>query len=150
MLGSSNIQRFSKTGKAPAPGEASSAGQDEASASAPLLRKVLVVDDEIDLADMAAALLSAHGLEVAVAYSAHDAIRLLGSDEGIDAVFSDIVMPGMTGLQLADVVGEMYPKVKVVLASGYALPSLLAGHERRYLYATKPYRIDTILRLLRS
>jgi DNA-binding NtrC family response regulator len=99
---------------------------------------------------MAAALLSAHGLEVAVAYSAHDAIRLLGSDEGIDAVFSDIVMPGMTGLQLADVVGEMYPKVKVVLASGYALPSLLAGHERRYLYATKPYRIDTILRLLRS
>ena len=150
MLGTSNIQRFSKTGKPPAPGEASSAGQDEASASAPLLRKVLVVDDEIDLADMAAALLSAHGLEVAVAYSAHDAIRLLGSDDGIDAVFSDIVMPGMTGLQLADAIREMYPKVKVVLASGYALPSLLASHERPYLYATKPYRIDTILKLLRS
>lgn len=150
MAGTWNIQRCNTSGKPPALGRAFNAGQDEENASAPLLRKVLVVDDEVDLADMAAALLRAHGLEVAVAYSAHEAIRLLGSDDGIDAVFSDIVMPGMTGLQLADAIREMHPKVKVVLASGYALPSLLAGRERPYQYATKPYRIDTILRLLRS
>jgi hypothetical protein len=44
----------------------------------------------------------------------------------------------------------MYPRVKIVLASGYALPELLAGRERPYLFATKPYRIDTILKLLHS
>jgi CheY-like chemotaxis protein len=115
-----------------------------------LLRKVLVVDDEPDLAEFAAALLGAHGLGVVVAHSGHEAMQRLQDDEEIDAVFSDVMMPGMTGVQLADAVREMYPRVKIVLASGYALPELLAGRERPYLFATKPYRIDTIIRLLHS
>lgn len=115
-----------------------------------LLRKVLVVDDEEDLAEMAAALLEAHGLEVLVAYSAHEALRLLQDNGDVDALFSDVVMPGMTGLQLADAVTEMYPKVKVVLASGYTLPSLLDSRERPYLYTSKPYKIDAILKLLNT
>jgi hypothetical protein len=44
----------------------------------------------------------------------------------------------------------MYPKVKVVLASGFTVPSLLANRERPYLYTPKPYKIDTVLALLRS
>jgi len=115
-----------------------------------LLRKVLVVDDEPDLADFAAALLGAHGLAAVVAHSGHEAMQRLQEDDEIDAVFSDVMMPGMTGVQLADAVREMYPSVKIVLASGYALPELLAGRERPYLFAAKPYRIDTILKLLRS
>ena len=115
-----------------------------------MLRKVLVVDDEPDLADFAAALLSARGLEVLVAYSAQEAVRLLAADNEIDAVVSDVVMPGMTGLQLADAIQEMYPRVKVVLTSGYTLPDLLTNRERPYLFATKPYRIETILNLLNS
>jgi CheY-like chemotaxis protein len=115
-----------------------------------LLRKVLVVDDEQDLADMAAALLGAHGLEVVVAYSAYAAMQFLADDKEIDAVFSDVVMPGMTGLQMADAIREMYPRIKIVLASGYTLPALLANRERPYLYTNKPYKIDTILKLLRS
>jgi CheY-like chemotaxis protein len=123
----------------------------EMGATAPaLLRKVMVVDDEHDLADLAAALLSAHGLEVVVAYSARVAMDLLQQDDQIDAIFSDIVMPGMTGLELADAVREMYPRVKIVLASGYALPSLLANRERPYLYTSKPYKIETILSLLHT
>jgi two-component system OmpR family response regulator len=113
-----------------------------------LLHKVLVVDDEEDLADMAAALLGTRGLEVLVAYSAHEALRILQDNPDIDALFSDIVMPGMTGLQLADAVTEMYPEVKIVLASGYTLPKLLTERERAYLYTSKPYRIDAVLKLL--
>jgi two-component system, OmpR family, response regulator len=125
---------------------------DPAEALAPraLLRKVLVVDDEQDLADMAGALLGAHGLDVLVAYSAHEALRLLQAEPDIDALFSDVVMPGMTGLQLADAVTEMYPRVKVVLASGYTVPALLDNRERPYLYTSKPYKIDAILKLLRT
>jgi DNA-binding LytR/AlgR family response regulator len=59
-------------------------------------------------------------------------------------------MPGMTGLQMADAIREMYPRIKIVLASGYTLPALLANRERPYLYTNKPYKIDTILNLLRS
>lgn len=115
-----------------------------------MLRKVLVVDDETDLADMAAILLGARGLEVVVAYSGLEAIQALEQHGDIDALLSDVVMPGMTGLQLADAVRELYPKVKIVLASGYTVPSLLTGRERPYLYTPKPYKIDTILKLLES
>jgi CheY-like chemotaxis protein len=124
--------------------------QDPGKALHTLLRKVLVVDDEPDLAEFAAALLDAHGLGVVVAHSGHEAIQRLQEDDEIDAVFSDVMMPGMTGIQLADAVRDMYPRVKIVLASGYALPELLTGRERPYLFAAKPYRIDTILKLLHS
>ena len=153
MLGTWNMHRCNSGDGPPAAGRGVPAVDAEAAASPallPRLRKVLVVDDEQDLADMAQALLGAHGLDVVVAYSAQEALRVLASDNEIDAVFSDVVMPGMTGLQLADAVTEMYPTIKVVLASGYTLPALLAERERHYLFATKPYRIETILKLLRT
>jgi len=125
-------------------------GDDEAAAAAGLVRKVLVVDDEVDLADMAEALLTSRGLEVVVAHSAIDALKILDQDAGIDAVFSDVMMPGMNGLQLADAVSEFFPRIKIVLTSGFTGPAMLADRERSYLFATKPYRIDTILALLRS
>lgn len=124
--------------------------QEETGFAGRLLRKVLVVDDEEDLATLAGALLSSEGLDVVVANSALDALRILEKDRDIDAIFSDVMMPGMTGLQLADAVREMYPRVKIVLTSGYTLPALLAGRQTHYLFAPKPYRIDTVLKLLRS
>jgi two-component system OmpR family response regulator len=116
----------------------------------PLLRKVLIVDDEQDLADMASFLLQARGLEVLVAYSAQEALQLLQREGNVDAIVSDIMMPGMTGLQLADAVREMYPSVKIVLTSGYTLPAPLMERDRPYLYTPKPYQIETILKLLHT
>lgn len=113
-------------------------------------RTVLVVDDERDLADLAEALLTGSGFAVRVAYSAAQALWMLGTDREIDALFSDIMMPGMTGLQLADTVGTLYPDVKIVLTSGYTAPALLAGIGGAYPYVPKPYRIDTVVRLLRT
>lgn len=114
------------------------------------VRKVLVVDDEEDLASLAEALLSSEGLDVVVANSAKDALTLLAAHDDIDAIFSDVMMPDMTGLQLADAVSEMFPRIKVVLTSGYTLPSLLADRKRHYLFTPKPYRLETIMKLLRS
>jgi CheY-like chemotaxis protein len=115
-----------------------------------VLRKVLVVDDEAELADLTAILLGARGLNVLTAYSAEEALRLLGSDVEIDAVVSDVVMPGMSGLELGDAVREMYPRVKVVLVSGFAPSDILTSRERPYLFASKPYNMETLLKLLHS
>lgn len=124
--------------------------QEEYGLAGRLLRKVLVVDDEEDLAFMAGALLSTEGMDVVVAHTAMAALDILAQDQDIDAIFSDVMMPGMTGLQLADTVREMYPRVKIVLTSGYTLPALLANRQTHYLFAPKPYRIDTVMKLLRS
>ena len=114
--------------------------------------KVLVVDDERDLADLTELLLCSHGLKVAVAYSAGEALRALETDSDINAVFSDVMMPGMNGLQLAGVIRKLYPHVKILLTSGYTSPTLLAEHrpEPPYLFTAKPYRIETVVELLRS
>lgn len=114
------------------------------------VRKVLVVDDEHDIAELAELLLSSHGFDVLVAFSAQEALQILAKDNTIDAVFSDIVMPGMSGLELADQITASYPHVKIVLTSGYAQPAQIAGRPLRYLCTPKPYRIDTVLRLLRT
>jgi CheY-like chemotaxis protein len=150
MVATSNTNWCSKSGAPHGAAGLPSPGPEPQEGAHALLRKVLVVDDEPDLAEFAAALLDAHGLAAVVAHSGHEAMQRLQEDGDIDAVFSDVMMPGMTGVQLADAIREMYPRVKIVLASGYVLPELLAGRERPYLFAAKPYRIDTVLTLLRS
>ncbi|WP_288380807.1 response regulator [uncultured Massilia sp.] len=115
-----------------------------------LIRKVLLVDDEPDVADMAEVLLAAHGLDTVVAYSGPDALLALASHPDIDAVVSDVMMPGMTGLELAEQIDQRYPKVKVVLASGYMAPDMTQGQPLRRLFLAKPYRIEQLLTLLRS
>ena len=150
MYGTSNVRWSFSKAVPPAFAGAQRADEEEARPAAGLVRKVLVVDDEADLADLAAALLSSRGLDVVVANSARDALQLLGQDAGIDAVFSDVMMPGMNGLQLADAVSELFPRIKIILTSGYTVPSLMENRERRYLFTTKPYRLDTIMTLLRS
>jgi CheY-like chemotaxis protein len=145
-----NIRQLSSNDVPPG-GEGRHELEQEASPDAAgLVRKVLVVDDEADLADLAEALLSSCGLAVVVANSATEALHLLAQDGEIDAVFSDVMMPGMNGLQLADAVSEFYPRVKIVLTSGYTVPAMLEDRQRRYLFTAKPYRLETIMKLLRS
>lgn len=148
MYSTTNVLWTANGGRPLFPGSA--AAKADAAESRGLVRKVLVVDDEPDLADTAGMLLNAYGLEVVVAYSAHDALEALQSDAGIDAIFSDIMMPRMTGLQLADVVNEMYPSIKIVLTSGYTRSTLLESSGRPYPFATKPYVMTEILDLLRK
>jgi DNA-binding NtrC family response regulator len=109
--------------------------------------KVLVVDDERDLADVTGALLSAHDIANHVVYSAQEGLRAIEQDSEINAVFSDIMMPEMTGLHLASEIKDRYPEVKVVLTSGFTSLDVLAAHERPYVFTPKPYRIETVIKL---
>ena len=115
-----------------------------------LLRKVLLVDDEADGAEIAAVLLRSNGFEVVVAHSASEALQALQDDKEIGVVLSDIMMPDMTGLQLADTVRETHPMIKIVLMSGYVAPALLKNREHEYLFVEKPYKMDTLLKVLGS
>jgi len=126
------------------------AGGQDARAQVGGVRKVLVVDDEADVADLAEMLLSAHGMDAIVAYSGAAALDMLATHPDIDAVISDVMMPGMNGLELAERITSSYPAVKIILASGYMAPSMFNGQPLKQLFIAKPYRIDQLLRLLRT
>lgn len=81
---------------------------------------ILVLDDELALADIAAVQLSHLGYSILKVLDAEHALDLLAVNNTIDLVFSDIVMPGkIDGYQLAALVYEKYPCCKVLLASGF-------------------------------
>lgn len=84
-------------------------------------RCVLVVEDNIGVGQFATQLLEDMGYQTAWVTSAEEALERLGSDgDGFDIVFSDVVMPGMGGVELAKRLMRDLPDMPVVLASGYS------------------------------
>jgi PAS domain S-box-containing protein len=112
---------------------------------------VLIVEDEPDLMDVASALFISMGYEVITASNSREALNLLATRE-IDILFTDVIMPGMNGVELATHAHEHYPHVRVILASGYPLPALKLedANLEDFIFVGKPYRLSDLARALRS
>lgn len=80
---------------------------------------VLVVDDNRDSVEGVAMLLESSGHPVVRAYSAPQALDLLDQDPSIRLVLSDVRMPQLDGFDFFRVVAHRYPKLPVVLMTGY-------------------------------
>jgi PAS domain S-box-containing protein len=86
---------------------------------------ILVVEDERLVRDITTLLLTRSGYEViAVADGAGAMVRLANHDEPIDALVTDVIMPNMSGTELAEWTMDRYPHVGVVLLSGYTAETL--------------------------
>jgi CheY-like chemotaxis protein len=70
------------------------------------------------------------GYRVTSATNGRDALNHLRSALPIDLLFTDIVMPGMNGLQLTEEARRLRPGIKILLTSGYATDTLLSGKGR--------------------
>ncbi len=102
-------------------------------------RSVLVVEDNISVGQFATQLLDDLGYHTTWVTSAEDALERLGPDgDGFDIVFSDVVMPGMGGVELARRLANDLPVLPVVLASGYSNTLAQEGVEGIELLR-KPY-----------
>lgn len=112
--------------------------------------KFLLVDDNADLLDMTVELFRDSGFEVYSAASGAEALKVLKLNPNIDAILTDVVMPGMSGLELAHEVRKRYPSVTVILVSGYPNPATEAGHGsvHQFNFLRKPYRMEQVMRLL--
>ena len=93
--------------------------------------RILVVDDEKDVELLFKQKfrreVKSKKLDLVFAFSGQEALDLLGTYEPpkVVYIFSDINMPGMTGLELLDIVKEKYPNIKVSMISAY-------GDEQNY------------------
>ena len=117
------------------------------------VERVLIVEDEPDLMDVAASLFTSMGYDVLTASSGREAMDVL-EQRDVDILFTDVVMPnGMDGLELASYTRTHYPDTKIMLASGYPLPALKQRHGQDlndFAFVNKPYRLADLARTLRS
>ena len=125
--------------------------QDEDAPSEDQSDKVLVVDDEPDVLDMAAALFRTIGYEVYTANSGSTALEILERSNDISVLFTDVMMPSMTGIELAKRARQLRPDMKILLASGYPLPALKAQHSGidEFAFMNKPYKLAELAKKLR-
>ncbi len=112
--------------------------------SYPATGTVLVVEDHPDLANLAADLFGQLQLGIKVVHRASTALELLRAGQRVDLVFSDIMMrDGMSGLELAQVIGAEFPGLPILLTSGYsdvAANAATAGFQ----VIPKPYRMEEL------
>ena len=111
--------------------------------------RILVVDDDIDLAEAMCEGLGISGHDAEACSSGAAALDLLAA-KPLDAVVSDISMPGMSGYQLLDAVQDRWPGLPVVLMTGFSPTT--AGGERRVpvRILQKPVEIPGLLAALAS
>jgi PAS domain S-box-containing protein len=111
---------------------------------------VLLVEDNSDVGDFASHMLQDLGYEATWVPEAQSALALLAEDElRYDVVFTDVVMPGMSGIDLGRKIRRLYPGLPVVLASGYSTVLAEEGHTGFELLH-KPYSVEAISRVLRK
>jgi CheY-like chemotaxis protein len=111
-------------------------------------RRVLVVEDNVEVGTFSTQLLQDLGYEPTWAANGEEALRLLAETNGFDAVFSDVVVPGMSGIELGREIQRRHPGLPVVLTSGYS--EVLAQEGRHgFDLLQKPYAADELSRVLR-
>ena len=113
-------------------------------------QRVLLLDDEIAIVQVAERLLRSLGYEVE-AFSAPEAglARLAGGGH-FDVVLTDLMMPRITGLMVAERVRGLAPELPVVLASGFLSDEALQGAREQGVVQTidKPYALDAVGRAI--
>lgn len=106
---------------------------------------VLLVEDEEGVRDLLVHALERRGYRVLVAESGEQALDICSRHRGrIDLLVSDLVMPGMSGLQTYERARQVHPEAKVIFMSGYsqeATPGLCGS----YPFLGKPFSISTLV-----
>jgi len=116
------------------------------------LETILLVEDEGFVRKAAAEVLESAGYRLMIAGSSSEALEVCReSSETVDLLLADVVMPGMSGHELAAKFERLYPRPRVLLMSGYA-ERLPRRESSPYAsgYLAKPFSTQTLLHKVRE
>ena len=110
--------------------------------------RILVVEDNSEIREFVEQILDDLGYEAISVSSAAAALDLLESEAPtIDLVFTDVLMPGMNGVELAKILRERWPELPVLLTSGYS-DALVEDSANGFPLLQKPYPVDALSRMI--
>lgn len=113
-------------------------------------KRILVVDDEADSADLLQDMLSAMGYQVRIALNGYEALGQIEQNFIPDLIFLDVQMPVLTGTELLHILRSRYPGIRIVAQSAHALQ----GDRERFLkegfkdHLPKPFTRKKLERIL--
>jgi DNA-binding NtrC family response regulator len=112
------------------------------------------VEDEIEVRKLVAEILKGQGYEVIEASDGEEAVKVARENIGkkIHLLLTDVVMPGMSGRELAVALGLQHPNIKVLYMSGYT-NNAIVNHgvlEEGVNYIQKPFTLDALARKVRE
>ena len=107
--------------------------------------KVIIVDDDPEVRVVVAEFLDDFGYRVLQAKGGAEALERLRQHPDVQMMITDIRMPDMSGIELADIATRQQPDLKVILISGYFVSQQV---ERRFL--RKPFRMKELEAAVRA
>jgi DNA-binding response OmpR family regulator len=115
----SNIEQFGAVNSITLEPQLSTRSKFDASTAPAIPRTILVVEDSAALLDLVETILKEAGFTVLTARTTGDAIGFAGHTKTIDLLLSDVVMPDLSGPDLALKLKKCWPEMRVILMSGY-------------------------------
>lgn len=115
--------------------------------------RIIVIDDEVLIAETVVEILKHEGFEATAAPNGHAAIDLAKSWSP-DVVLSDVIMPGINGIETGIKIREMIPRCKVILFSGQAATVDLLERAREHGHSfeilAKPIKPEKLISVIRD
>ncbi|MGR3219331.1 MAG: sigma-54-dependent transcriptional regulator [Candidatus Anammoxibacter sp.] len=109
--------------------------------------KILIVEDDKDMADSCKRLFKRSGIVTEVAYTGLEAVEVIKKKNEIDIVLTDLKMPEMDGIELLKRIKKLKPSIEVIVMTGYgtihnAVNAIKLGASD---YITKPFNKDELI-----
>jgi two-component system, cell cycle sensor histidine kinase and response regulator CckA len=113
---------------------------------------LLIVEDEPAVRNLVASALKSDGYQLLVAVSAEEALKIANAFEGpIDLLLTDAIMPGKSGIELANLLAASRPAMPVIIMSGYTEETLSSGELSQPLtLLQKPFTPRELRRRIRD
>ena len=117
---------------------------------------ILIVDDEVALSRAAKEYLQILGYHTLEANSTKEALNILSTNDSIDLIFSDVVMPGADGFELSFAAVKQKPSIKILLTSGFSSKHMEYANGEQQIYLKladnllgKPYNLNELAAAVR-
>lgn len=114
-------------------------------------KRILIVDDSKDLTHVISDFLSMYGYQVLTAVDGYDALECMNA-QPVQVVVSDIHMPRMDGFTLMGEIKSRYPKIPIVLITGFSVSEAqkLAFERGANAFVAKPFKLKELKNVIES